>query len=89
MLFKAADFDGDSKLNGEEYFAFTHPEDNMGRMREALLTNTKSEKDKNKDGKIDFQEFIGDRGKDHDKQWLEDEKKRYTQHSETHPLILF
>lgn len=77
VLFKAADFNGDNKLNGDEYFAFTHPEDNMGRMRQALLTNTKMEKDKNKDGKIDFQEFIGDRGKDHDKTWLKDEKFRY------------
>lgn len=77
VLFKAADFNGDSKLDGDEYFAFTHPEDNMGRMREALLANTKTEKDKDKDGKIDFQEFVGDRGKDHDKQWLEDEKHRF------------
>ena len=46
-------------------------------MKGALLKNSKEQRDKNKDGKIDFQEFIGDRGKDHDKQWLEDEKKRY------------
>jgi len=77
VLFKAADFNGDGKLGGDEYFAFTHPEDNMVRMREALLANTKTEKDSNKDGKIDFQEFVGARGKDHDKQWLEDEKHRF------------
>jgi len=77
VLFTAADFNGDKKLNGDEYFAFTHPEDNIERMRGALLANTKSQKDENKDGKIDFQEFIGHRGKDHDKEWLTDEKERF------------
>jgi len=77
VLFEAADFNGDSKLDGDEYFAFTHPEDNIVRMRGALLANTKHQKDENKDGKIDFQEFIGQRGKDHDKEWLQDEKERF------------
>jgi len=77
VLFTAADFNGDSKLNGDEYFAFSHPEDNLDRMRDALLKNTKRQKDENNDGKIDFQEFVGQRGKDHDKEWLQDEKERF------------
>merc|ERR1711962_878541 len=77
VLFTAADFNGDSKLNGDEYFAFSHPEDNLDRMRDALLKNTKRQKDENNDGKIDLQEFVGQRGKDHDKEWLQDEKDRF------------
>ena len=45
-------------------------------MKGALLKNSKEQRDKNKDGKIDFQEFIGSRGQEHDKEWIEEEKNR-------------
>ena len=46
-------------------------------MKGALLKNSKEQRDKNKDGKIDFQEFIGSRGQEHDKEWIEEEKNRW------------
>ena len=33
--------------------------------------------DKNNDGKIDFQEYVGDRAKDQNKDWLMQEKERF------------
>ena len=116
MLFDSADFNGDGKLSGDEFFAFSHPEgmltfliklssktsiwgpfeglhflidwkgkvsipvwytDNLEKMKGALLKNSKEQRDKNKDGKIDFQEFIGSRGQEHDKEWIEEEKNRW------------
>jgi len=77
VLFDSADFNGDGKLSGDEFFAFSHPEDNLEKMKGALLKNSKEQRDKNKDGKIDFQEFIGSRGQEHDKEWIEEEKNRF------------
>ena len=42
-----------------------------------VLERAKTAKDKNNDGKIDFQEYIGDRGKDQSKDWLVGEKERF------------
>ena len=36
-------------------------------MREPVIKTVMKSKDKNNDGKIDFQEFVGERGKDQDK----------------------
>jgi len=77
ILFKAADGNRDGKLDRNEFFAFSHPEDNLALMREAVIKFTKDTKDKNKDGKIDFQEFVGARGRDQDKDWLVSEKERF------------
>merc|ERR1719414_1934951 len=42
-----------------------------------VLTLTLKAKDKNGDGKVDFQEYVGDRGKDQTKDWLTQEKERF------------
>lgn len=60
-LFVAADLSKDGKLDEKEFLAFTHPEE-APHMLEVILKQTLEEKDTNKDGSIDFQEYIGDRG---------------------------
>lgn len=60
-LFNAADLNKDGKLNTKEFLAFTHPEE-APHMLETILKQTLEEKDLNKDGFIDFQEYIGERG---------------------------
>ena len=65
--FKAADVNGDKKLDRKEYVAFSHPEDHPHIMRTPVIQSVMKAKDKNNDGRLDFQEFIGDRGKDQDK----------------------
>ena len=77
ILFQAADVDGDGKLSKTEFFSFSHPEDNLDKMGEAVVKTAKDTKDKNSDGRIDFQEFVGDRGRDQDKDWLVAEKERF------------
>lgn len=61
-LFKAADRNGDGVLTKEEFLSFTHPEEDP-KMMPVVVEHTLEEKDTNKDGHIDFQEFIGEQGK--------------------------
>lgn len=42
-----------------------------------ILKQTLRDKDLNKDGLINFQEFVGDNAKNHDKEWLLSEKERF------------
>ena len=44
-----------------------------------VIAQTKKNKDLDKDGKISFQEYVGDRGRDHSKEWLMTEKERFDQ----------
>lgn len=60
-LFETADLDKDGKLNRNEFIAFSHPEE-APHMLEVILKQTLQEKDLNKDGFVDFREYIGDRG---------------------------
>lgn len=60
-LFLTADLNKDGILDSSEFLAFTHPEE-APHMLEVILKQTLEEKDTNKDGFIDFQEYIGDRG---------------------------
>lgn len=48
-------------VHEKEFLAFTHPEE-APHMLDIILKQTLEEKDINKDGSIDFQEYIGDRG---------------------------
>ena len=63
ILFEAADKDSNGELSKDEFLSFTHPEEDAG-MIKPVLRLTLNAKDQNKDGKISFQEYIGERGKD-------------------------
>lgn len=75
-MFKAADQNGDGILTEDEYIRFLSPEE-FPEMFPVILQQTLREKDKNGDGRIDFQEFVGENGRDKDKEWLISEKQRF------------
>ena len=56
--FKKADKDGNNALSAEEYAAFLHPENNP-HMRDLVVEETLEDIDKNKDGVITLDEYIG------------------------------
>ncbi|KAA0203349.1 hypothetical protein HAZT_HAZT009067 [Hyalella azteca] len=56
-LFDAADANQDGSLDQEEFLAFSHPEDNPT-MVPILVRQAMSEKDKNKDGRLSFAEYV-------------------------------
>merc|ERR1712141_468425 len=76
ILFEAADKDHNGHLSEDEFLSFTHPEEDNEMIR-PVLTLTLKAKDKNGDGKVDFQEYVGDRGKDQTKDWVTQEKERF------------
>lgn len=75
-VFLAADLNKDGELNRDEFVLFISPEEHP-QMLPIILNQTLRDKDKNGDGKIDFQEFIGEGARDHDKEWLIAEKERF------------
>ena len=60
-LFKSADKNKDGKLQRSEFLSFSHPEEDP-EMIPTVVDHTLEEKDKDKDGYINFQEFVGDQG---------------------------
>lgn len=75
-MFEAADMNKDGYLDTEEFKAYTHPEETP-RMFPLLLKQALEDKDVNKDGYISFQEYVGDRAKLKDKEWLLAEKDKF------------
>lgn len=75
-IFNAADLNKDGELNRDEFVLFISPEEHP-QMLPIILNQTLRDKDKNGDGKINFQEFVGDSARDHDKEWLMAEKERF------------
>ena len=57
----------DGKLDRREYVVFAHPENYQDIMKVPAVESIMASKDKNQDGKINFEEFVGQRGKDNDK----------------------
>ena len=53
-----ADEDGDDALTKEEFSGFLHPEE-MPNMRDVVVLETMEDIDKDKDGKISLEEYIG------------------------------
>ncbi|KAE9421288.1 hypothetical protein Angca_004955, partial [Angiostrongylus cantonensis] len=76
LYFKAADLDGDGKLNMEELSAFLNPE-NYKHMHKTLVEITMSEKDLNKDGAIDLKEFLGEMADNDHSEWHAVESNRH------------
>ncbi|XP_012275235.1 reticulocalbin-2 isoform X2 [Orussus abietinus] len=74
--FQAADFNKDGYLDSDEFRAYTHPEE-TSRMFPLILSQALAEKDTNNDSFISFQEFLGNRAKDGDKEWLIIEKDKF------------
>lgn len=75
-LFKSADKNADGSLTRDEFVMFVSPEE-FPEMLPVILNQTLHDKDTSRDGKIDFQEFVGDAAKEHDKEWLIAEKERF------------
>lgn len=80
-----ADQDGDSALTIEEFTDFLHPEES-DHMRPIVVLETMEDIDKDKDGKISLEEYIGDMyrgGADEDESeepaWVSSEREQFTQ----------
>lgn len=76
LYFKAADLDGDGKLNKDELSAFLNPE-NYKHMHKVLVEVTMIEKDLNKDEAIDLKEFLGEISDSENSEWHTVEKNRF------------
>ncbi|XP_037710063.1 reticulocalbin-2 [Drosophila subpulchrella] len=81
-MFNAADANKDGVLTLEEFIYFQNPEEHP-QMLPILLEHTMQEKDLDHDGKINFQEFVGDSASQHDKEWLITEKERFDKDHDT------
>ncbi|XP_059484453.1 calumenin [Neocloeon triangulifer] len=75
-----ADQDQDEALTKDEFTGFIHPEE-AGHMRELIVIETMEDIDKDKDGKISIDEYIGDmyRGSpgEEEPEWVKSEKDQF------------
>lgn len=79
-----ADRNGDDLLTKEEFTEFLHPEE-FPRMRDLVVAETLEDIDKNNDGKLSIDEYIGDlyRGGEEDgeePQWVRNERETFTEY---------
>lgn len=74
-MWAAADANGDGVLNRQEFQVFINPEEHHT-MFHFVVNSTMREKDKNKDGFLDFQEYLGDKDQSNP-MVLEAEKERF------------
>lgn len=76
-----ADQNGDDSLTKDEFFSFLHPEE-TGHMRDIVVLETLEDVDKDKDGKVSLQEYIGDmyRGEEGEPEpeWVKNEREQFT-----------
>ncbi|XP_062840830.1 reticulocalbin-3 isoform X1 [Trichomycterus rosablanca] len=84
--FKKADKDGDGIATREEFTAFLHPEES-DYMKELVVQETVEDIDKNGDGKISLQEYIGDTFTAEDGEtepdWVATERKQFSEYRDT------
>ncbi|TWW76394.1 Calumenin-B Precursor [Takifugu flavidus] len=80
--FKMADLDSDMKANKEEFTAFLHPEE-YDHMKDIVVLETMEDIDKNGDGLIDLDEYIGDmynqEGDAREPEWVKTEREQFTE----------
>lgn len=78
-----ADQDGDDALTKEEFSGFLHPEE-TGHMRDIVVLETMEDIDKDKDGRISLNEYIGDmyRGTEGEPEpdWVKNEREQFSQY---------
>ncbi|XP_015926659.1 calumenin isoform X2 [Parasteatoda tepidariorum] len=79
---KKADLDNSGSLSKEEFVNFVHPEESL-HMKDIVVVETMEDIDKNNDGKISLEEYIGDMWDDNDLEaepsWVEAEKDQFLQ----------
>ncbi|CAG0918252.1 unnamed protein product [Notodromas monacha] len=75
-IFENADVNKDGALDKHEFKHYTHPEESDV-MRPLLVKQSLREKDRDGDGALNFQEFLGEDAKDKDKAWLLSEKAKF------------
>lgn len=75
-MWNAADFNNDHILDAREWVAFSHPEEHPA-MLPIILEQTLREHDMDGDTFISFQEFVGGKAQEHDKEWLKVEKDKF------------
>ncbi|XP_053300033.1 reticulocalbin-3 isoform X1 [Pleuronectes platessa] len=80
--FKTADRDGDDIATREEFTAFLHPEE-FDYMKELVVKETVEDIDKNGDGKINLNEYIGDmytpENGESEPEWIQTERKHFAE----------
>lgn len=80
--FRVADRNGDMIADKEEFTAFLHPEDHE-HMRDIVVQETMEDIDKNGDGFIDLQEYIGDmyasEDGEEDPEWVATERQQFSE----------
>uniref|UniRef100_H2ZJZ0 Reticulocalbin-3 n=1 Tax=Ciona savignyi TaxID=51511 RepID=H2ZJZ0_CIOSA len=82
--FKQADADKDDHCTKEEFKAFLHPEE-YDHMKEVVAMETLEDIDKNKDGFVDLQEYIGDMTSESENtgekpDWVVKEEEQFREH---------
>lgn len=83
-----ADVDQNDALNRTEFAAFLHPEDHPG-MRDIVVLETMEDIDKDKDGKVSLEEYIGDmytpeEGElDEEPDWVKQEREQFNGYRDT------
>lgn len=77
---QVADRDQDGALTKEEFSNFLHPEES-DHMRDIVVIETMEDIDKDKDGKVSLQEYIGDMYKseegDEEPDWVQSEREQF------------
>ncbi|XP_043193940.1 calumenin-like [Amphibalanus amphitrite] len=77
---RTADADGDGNLSREEFAHFLHPEE-VDHMKEIVVIETMEDIDKNKDGRITEDEYIGDMfdaaGGGEEPEWVQKEREQF------------
>ncbi|XP_060758306.1 reticulocalbin-3 isoform X2 [Neoarius graeffei] len=81
--FKMADKDGDGIVMKEEFTAFLHPEE-FDYMKGVVVQETMEDIDKNGDGKVDLEEYIGDmftpEEGESEPEWVTTERKHFSEY---------